>query len=250
MASSCCNPFDIPGHAWSSRKKKLRPVTEWMCERAPNISVGSKICDTCRKKLSKESPVLNPDPDSPDTDTPSPEAEETELYVQTPAAVSSLNMCLAEIGETPYSQSKARAKSYSRQKVKKITEAMQRTIITGDVVDDGTEMIQQLKEKFQTTTKMNEQLQILTVLPKSWSIKKIQQEFSVSTYMAQKSKTLVKEKGVLSLPDPKPGPSLLPETVDIVRAVYDSDDISRIMPGKKDYVSVKANVCMFKSVWF
>ena len=229
MAHSCCNPFDIPGHAWSTRKKNLRPVTEWMCERAPNISIGSKICDTCRKKLSKKLPVLPPEPDSP-----SVEAEETEVYIQTPAAVSSLNKCLVEIGETPYSQSKARAKNYSRQKVKNITEAMQRTIITGEIVDDGSEMIQQLKEKFLTTTKMNEQLQILTVLPKSWSVKKIQQEFGVSTYMAQKSKKLVKEKGVLSLPDPKPGPSLLPETVDIVHAFYESDDISRVMPGKKD----------------
>ena len=206
MAHSCCNPFDIPGHAWSTRKKSLRPVTELMCERAPYISIGSKICDTCRKKLSKESPVLTSEPDSP-----SPVAEE--LYVQTPAAVASLNKCLAEIGETPYSESKARAKDYSRQKVKKITEAMQRTIITGEVVDDGSEMIQQLKEKFQATTKMNKQLQVLTVLPKSWSVKKIQQEFGVSTYMAQKSKKIVKETGVLSLPDPKPGPSLLPETV-------------------------------------
>ena len=147
MAHSCCNPFDIPGHAWSTRKKNLRPVTEWMCERAPNISIGSKICDTCRKKLSKELPVLPPEPDSP-----SVEAEETEVYVQTPAAVSSLNKCLVEI-ETPYSQSKARAKNYSRQKVKNITEAMQRTIITGEIVDDGSEMIQQLKEKFLTTPK-------------------------------------------------------------------------------------------------
>ena len=55
MAQSCCNPFDIPGHTWCSRRKNLRPVTAWMCERAPHISVDSKICDTCRKKLSKES---------------------------------------------------------------------------------------------------------------------------------------------------------------------------------------------------
>ena len=61
----------------------------------------------------------------------------------------------------------------------------------------------------------------------------------MSTYMAQKSKKLINEKGVLSLPDPKPGPSLLPETVDIVHAFYESDDISRVMPGKKDFVSVK-----------
>ena len=70
-------------------------------------------------------------------------------------------------------------------------------------------------------------------------MKKIEQGFGVSTYMAPKSKKLVEEKGILSLPDPVRGPSLLQETVDIVCAFYESDDISRVMPGKKDFVSVK-----------
>lgn len=48
---------------------------------------------------------------------------------------------------------------------------------------------------------------------------------------------------------PKPGPSLPPETVDIVHAFYESDNISRVMPGKKDFVSVKQE-CMFKNDWY
>ena len=112
-------------------------------------------------------------------------------------------------------------------------------VIPGEPIDNGTEMLQQLKEKFQSTTRKNEQLQVLTVLPKSWSVKKIQQEFGVSIYMACKSKKLVEEKGILSLPDPVREPSLLQETVDIVCAFYESDDISHVMPGKKDFVSVK-----------
>ena len=78
-----------------------------------------------------------------------------------------------------------------------------------------------------------------TVLPKSWSVKKMQQEFGVSEYLARQSKKLVEERGILSLPGPLRGPSLLSETVDTVRAFYESDDISRVMPGKKDFVSVK-----------
>jgi hypothetical protein len=167
MAQSCCNPFDIPGHSWSSRTKNLRPVTAWMCERASQISIGSKICDTCRKKLSKEPPVV-----IPELDSPSSEAEEPEVYIHSPEAVASLNTCLADIGETPYSHIKARGKKYSRQKVEKITEAMKRTIISGETIDYGSEMIQQLKEKFQSTAQRSEQLQILTILPKSWSLKK------------------------------------------------------------------------------
>ena len=138
MAQSCCNPFDMPGHTWSSRRKLLRPVTAWMCERAPHITIGMKICDTCRKKLSKESPDVTEsvtselDPPTP----PSPEATESDpLFSHGSEAVSSLNVCLAEIGETPLSHSRARSKTYSRQKVKKITEALQHTVITGAPID-------------------------------------------------------------------------------------------------------------------
>jgi hypothetical protein len=42
-------------------------------------------------------------------------------------------------------------------------------------------MIAQLKENFQTGKK-NEKVQILMVLPKCWSIRKIQQDFRASNY--------------------------------------------------------------------
>ena len=80
---------------------------------------------------------------------------------------------------------------------------------------------------------------MLTVLPKSWLVKKVQQEFGVSEYLARQSKKLVEERGIFSLPGPSHGPSLPPETVVIVCSFYESDDISRVMPGKKDFVSVK-----------
>ena len=80
---------------------------------------------------------------------------------------------------------------------------------------------------------------MLTVLPKSWSVKKVQQEFGVSEYLAQQSKKLVEEGGILSFPDPSCGLSLPPETVIDICTFYESDDISHVMPGKKDFVSVK-----------
>ena len=140
MAQSCCNPFDIPGAA----VEKTSDLSAWMCERAPHISIGSKICDTCRNKLSKElqdvtEPILSePDPPSP----PSSQATESDpLFSIASEAASSLNMYLTEIGETPYSQSKTHSKNYSRQKVN-ITEALQHTVISGAPIDDETEMIQ------------------------------------------------------------------------------------------------------------
>ena len=85
MAQSCYNPFDIPGNSWGSRRKNLRLVAAWMCERAPQIFIGSKTCDTCRKKLSKEPPVFIPEPDSPNSDA------EAEIYVQTPEVSEIIN---------------------------------------------------------------------------------------------------------------------------------------------------------------
>ena len=57
-------------------------------------------------------------------------------------------LCIAELGETPYSQSRAHTKSYLREKVKKIIEAMQRMVIPGEPINEGTEMVQRLKKNF------------------------------------------------------------------------------------------------------
>ena len=105
--------------------------------------------------------------------------------------------------------------------------------------DDVGEIIKQLKERFRTTTKNSEKVQILTILPKSWPIRKIQNEFGTTNYMARKAKDLVREKGVFATPNPNLGHPIAPKTADLVCVFYESDDVSRIMPGKKDFVSVK-----------
>ena len=71
-------------------------------------------------------------------------------------------------------------------------------------LNDGEELVQQLKEKFNSTTR-SERLRILTILPKSWSRRKFAKVFGVSRYLARRAKMLVAEKGVLSSPSPKLG---------------------------------------------
>ena len=102
--------------------------------------------------------------------------------------------------------------------------------------EDESEII---KEKFCSTSEDSVKVQVLTVLPKSWSLKRIQTEFGASNFMARKAKELVKEKGVLSTPDPKPGHCIAKKTIELVVAFYESDTSSRMMPGKKDFISVK-----------
>ena len=56
--------------------------------------------------------------------------------------------------------------------------------------------------------------------------------------MVRKAKELVKQKGILSTPNPKPGHELPEETVHLVQSFFESDEIRRTMPDKKD-VSVR-----------
>ena len=119
---------------------------------------------------------------------------------------------------------------------------MDKAAIMGENTGDDGEIIEQLKEKFHSTTERSVQVQVLTVLPMNWSIEKIQVEFGASNFMVRKAKQLVKDKGILSSPDPWPGRTLARRTVDLVVAFYESDSSSQMMPGKKDFVSVKGEL--------
>ena len=63
-------------------------------------------------------------------------------------------------------------------------------------------MIKQLKSKFQACTTRSKKVQVLTVLPQSWTRKKVREELGATDYMVRKAKKLVKEKGILAIPNP------------------------------------------------
>ena len=95
-----------------------------------------------------------------------------------------------------------------------------------------------MKEKYSTADR-SDKIEVLTVLPKSWAIRKIEAEYGASNRMVGKAKELVREKRILSTPNPKPGRTLSQQTADLVTSFYESDEKSRLIPGKKDCVSVR-----------
>jgi hypothetical protein len=174
-----------------------------------------------------------------------------ESFISPAHELSVLNESLRVLGESPIIHRKLRKTPlYAKTKARKIESAVKKRIelCTGTLLSDempvqspDMEIINQLKKKFRSCTKNSEKIQILTVLPNSWTLKRVVEEFQVSEYMARKAKNLVKEKGILSTPNPKVGAALPTKTVDLVKGFYFSEEISRLMPGKKDYVSVKVN---------
>ena len=211
------------------------------------LELGSRICDNCRKALSKLMPPIEEPSEEPHT-VPSPPSPEFPSSPSSPEytdfqrseVLEKVSECLVSLGKTPFDTRKAsRSKVYAEQKVAEITSMMDRLVIGEDQRGGDREIIQQLKEKFHSTSERSVKVQVLTVLPMSWSIDRIQEEFGASNYMARRAKQLVREHGILATPDPRPGrPNLSESVVDQVTSFYENDSSSRMMPGKKDYVSV------------
>ena len=210
-----------------------------MCEKNPSIEIGSKICGTCRTKLARVTNVPDLDVDSATSPSPSDSESDIEAKHEECESIGVVNQCLIDLGETPVTKRKLQSKKYKERKLEMLTTKMSE-VMSVEKQNDESEMLQQLKEKFHSVTKNSEKVQILTVLPKSWSIQKIQTEFSASNFMARKAKQLVREKGVFSSPDPRPGRQVSQETFDKVIGFYENDEHSRSMPGKKDFVSVQS----------
>ena len=82
----------------------------------------------------------------------------------------------------------------------------------------------------------NQKVQLLTLVPISWSNKYIK-EFNVTNYMVQISRKLLQKKGILPFPEKK-GKEISQENVDKIIEFYCNDENSRQMPGKKDFVSI------------
>ena len=101
---------------------------------------------------------------------------------------------------------------------------------------------QLMKDKL-TNASHSEKIQILTLAPDSWSRKYCAEYFNVSEYSVRTARELKKAKGILAKPTQKLGGKAIPqETIDLVIGMYEDDEFSRQMPGKKDYVSISKGI--------
>ncbi|CAH2106245.1 unnamed protein product [Euphydryas editha] len=99
------------------------------------------------------------------------------------------------------------------------------------------EISNQLKEKSNNPSTSIKTM-ILIIAPKFWSENRLAQEFGTSRRHAKKAKQLVEQFDILTSPNPIDGRKLPTETESLVKN-YLRKDISRVMPGRKDFVSIK-----------
>lgn len=223
----CCDPFK---HHKKLVSKGLQRVSKEMATNHSSLSlrVDQKICVTCRHRLRKRDSEISQIQSSCvalsnevqavaeqgtssefSDDASSSQQNDEDPFIDEDYMLTVLNEMLISAGASPISQRKARNRQYLEEKITKVKGAVKNVLQQHD--DEQfqhyveCEVIQQLKAKFATTTARSEKVKILTVLPNSWLLSKIEKEFSVINYMARQAKRLVAEKGILSGPNPKLG---------------------------------------------
>lgn len=216
-----------------------------MCASYPELDKLSKICDKCRKETSliKEKEQHNASNSSSD------EGNDPNFTVPQSVVVNTLNSSLVQLGESPVDCKKMKSKQYSARKIKKIECAVKRQLFdnsdSSSEVDESEKLNESilinLKKAFLDSNSRKKKVMLLTCLPDSWSVRKIMREFNAPNYMVRQAKKILNEKGILESPNQRPGKSLPKEVVQAVHTFYENDEISRVMPGKKDCKVVKDN---------
>ena len=92
--------------------------------------------------------------------------------------------------------------------------------------NDLGKLVELMREKLKVSKK-REKIQILTLTPGSWSLRKTAKEFKLSKSTAQKTRILRKEKGTLDVRQPVIGKRLSEKTVNSVLEFYQNDEYLR-----------------------
>lgn len=274
----CCNPFKK--HR-KFRKGKLVAVNRKMVNSAKSIGISmntnQQLCNGCRvnmirrvnmkeSKKSKEiqeerkgehaavfvesMDIVNEETRESVDSSHSSGGSSTHSEFEAPIdpidktkIMENLNALLAQLKMETVNSKKLRSSSFSKAILAELNNKLSNLFgISDERIVEREEMILQLKAKFAETSDQNDRFRILSVLPKSWSAHRIQEEFQTSFHIARIVKGLVEQQGVMCSQSRKIDSRILPaETVDKVKQFFEDDDISRPCAGKREYKSYKEN---------
>lgn len=156
-----------------------------------------------------------------------------------------LNALLGTLGCDKMNESSLRSRIQFDTVVKNIKLGLSKSVFkkafksdtSQDIDDCGqcTEMINELKQKFQKSTNRVEKYQILSLVARFWNANQIVTTFGVSRYVAENAIRMVGEQGILFHISKKIGSNTVPrETVNLVKEFYRSDEVSSDRPAMGD----------------
>ncbi|XP_018358573.1 PREDICTED: uncharacterized protein LOC108758237 isoform X2 [Trachymyrmex cornetzi] len=273
---TCFNPYNLSSHA--NKRQGLRKVTakllrDWNLP-VTEETLQQRVCNTCRirqtvkkadatQSCEKQNDVPPPQENPPavpmssdesidenpvNTDTSEYSGKKEERFSK---VIAEVNRGLSFIAISPIKVKKVHQKKYRTEKLRNISDAIKKNIFYCDISskdsdedddnDDGQDVLNALQKRFNNTIDRTVQVQILTVVHQ-WSYRKILKHFpSATRHMINVAKQTATQKDILSGPNPKSHPGLDENVTNLVIVFYNSDEYSRVMPGQKDFVSVKVD---------
>ena len=222
-----------------------------------NLKPGQKLCTNCIRNVSECKIPVSPE-EGPSNKTPentpdnTPEYEVEYSYDQQPLE----EMFGASPLKKGHTMNKEKRISYGKRKSKQLGTLIKKKVAYALNVPeedlessehksctdcaDFNKMLAEVKQKISNVSR-REKIKLLTLVPQSWSKEKVCNEFNVSEYLVRASRKLKQEKGILSDPGSKKGKIISPDVSNRIHEFYQSDEFSRMCPGKKEYVSIKEN---------
>ncbi|KAI4473734.1 hypothetical protein M0804_015206 [Polistes exclamans] len=123
-----------------------------------------------------------------------------------------INDALLLLNQSPLLTRRQNDDTYLNNKITRVAYNLRKALGVQNTVEfqcsdtDAAEIIEKLREKFNDTdTSTSLRLQILTLMPSSWSIDKIVVVMGATMYMARLARKLAADQGVLPIPEKKIG---------------------------------------------
>ena len=107
--------------------------------------------------------------------------------------------------------------------------------------EDMGRLVTLLKQKMLVLSKQK-QVQLLTLVPQSWTIAKTATEFNISKHKVKQARKLKSEKGILAEVKPKVGKLLSKDVEERVTACYEEDEHSWLLPVQSNRFQIHEGV--------
>ncbi|KAK3928649.1 Cytochrome c biogenesis ATP-binding export protein CcmA [Frankliniella fusca] len=254
----CCCP--IPNKSHFKKIYSVRIIQETAAlkfrENGYNVKAGDALCSSCRSEMSTPLQAQSCEDSSQSSQSqPGPGSQGLNL---SPVVLQEECSGILQSLDLPPVETGARTESakitYLKRKLADVQDKFGKKLclalnVNPSKVNEGESVEEEdlmflmsaVKDKIKSVNSLTK-IKLLTLCPPSWNISESARFFGVGRYFIKRAIELREEKGILADPTRKPRGWFIPEaTRQLVTDFYCQDDNSRVMPGRKDYVSVGKN---------
>ena len=201
-------------------------AAKFLCSLGKPVVPGQKLCPKCRihyNSLKYPSEYVDSQDEAIEENDDSTVLQQDHSLCMSRQSLNSALTSLELSPLTVHSLQTSTRVTYGKRKLEKVNEVVQQRVAsvlrTGEnqlkcsssdtnlkelqtKADDLEYLVTCMKEKLKVFNR-REKLQVLTLTPRSWKIRRAAQEFGVSKGTIQKARSLEKEKGIIGIEDTK-----------------------------------------------